>query len=234
VNYPSDFDVPTFPAGRKIVSSRLMGIVSMLMFVLTLLTCGLILWSQKSIREQPFLVFVNRITGQWNVVEQQDNDIVDRTAAQLMQEALLTRFVEYWFWVSSSSEVNNARWKSCNRSVDCDFNAEKSGIDIDGVCALYCMAGDDLYNAFTQNVLPLYQELTHTHTTWQINPDTLKLFPLTNVNENGGMWQVLIQVSQNGKKPMNILGYARIEKSNIGFNKTLGYYVSKFYTYKMD
>ena len=234
MNYPADFDTPTFPAGKKIISSRLMGIVIMILFLLMLFACGMLFWAQKSIKTHPFLVSVDNITGQWSIVGYNHQDIKNMTAAQSMQESVLTRFVQYWFWISSSDIVNSARWRKCNRTTDCGLETEKKGIDVEGDCAIYCLTNDSLYDNFTENMLPLYKNIANNNSVWQVDMQSIILTPISPVDINGGTWQVQATVYQNGGNPVEILGYAKISLSNKEYQKTLGYYISKFNAYKMN
>ena len=59
LQYPDDFDTPTFPAGPYIASARALGIGVMVVFFLVIVSCGLLLWVQRSARVHPFLVSVN-------------------------------------------------------------------------------------------------------------------------------------------------------------------------------
>lgn len=234
MNYPADFDTPTFPAGRKIVSSRMMGIFVMLIFLLIGFTVAALFWAQQSVKMHPFLISVDEITGQWNIVGDDNKKIVDLSAAQLMQESALTRFVQYWFWISNSDIVNNARWRKCNLTNDCGLGTEKKGIDIEGDCAIFCLTGNELYSNFSEQVLPKYQAIANEGNIWRVDMQSVQLKPLGNINTNGGNWQVRATVYQNEQTPVEILGYARIAKSKNAYQKTLGYYVDKFDAYKMN
>lgn len=234
MNYPADFDTPTFPAGRKIVSSRVMGIVVMILFLLILFTCATLFWAQKSVKTHPFLVSVDNITGQWSIVGHNHEDTKNMSAAQSMQESVLTRFVQYWFWISSSDIVNSARWRECNRANDCGLETEKKGIDVEGDCAIYCLTNDFVYNTFKENMLPIYKNIANTKSVWHVDMQSVVLMPISTINTNGGTWQIQAIVYENGQKPVEILAYATVGLSKNEYQKTLGYYVSKFNAYKMN
>lgn len=234
MNYPADYDMPNFPAGKKIFSARLAGIVVMILFLMIFFALGLLFWAQKSVQVQPFLVSINSLTGQWKTIDNNDEKSINITVAQSMQESVLTKFVQYWFWVSDSDIVNSARWRECDRKIDCGLEVEKKGIDIEGDCAIYCLVGNDLYKKFVENVLPTYQSVILNNNVWQTDLHSLILTPIGNINNAGGIWQVQFTVLQNGQKPLRILGYANVANNYDAYQKTLGYHVTKFNAYKIN
>lgn len=234
MNYPADFDSPTFPAGRKVVSSRIMGIVIMVVFLLIMITTGLLIWAQQSIKTHPFLVSINDITGQWTIVGHDHEQMVTLSAAQSMQESVLTRFIQYWFWISASDIANSARWRECDLVSDCGLATEKKGIDIEGDCAIYCLTGNGLYSEFSQKVLPNYQIIKDQGNTWMVDESTLVLTPIGTIGNNGGVWQVRVTVYQNDRDAIEVLGYARIGHTKGEYQKNLGYHVVEFNAYKMN
>lgn len=234
MNYPADFDSPTFPAGRSIASARVVGIVIMVVFFLIMVTTGMFIWAQKSIRIHPFLVSVNNITGQWDIVGHDHEQITQIPVAQSLQESALTKFVQYWFWASASDIANSARWRECDMASDCGLGIEKKGIDIEGDCAIYCLTGDDLYSGFMERILPEYNRLKTDGNTWMADMDSLVLTPIDSITPGGGVWQVRVNVIQNEQDTIQILGYAYIEKANDKYQKNLGYYIKKFNAYKLN
>lgn len=234
MNYPADFDTPTFPAGRSIVSARIVGIVIMVVFFLIMITTGMFVWTQGSIKIHPFLVSVNNITGQWSIVGHDHEQMTRISVAQSLQESALTKFVQYWFWVSASDIANSARWRECDMVSDCGLGVEKKGIDIEGDCAIYCLAGADLYSEFTEKILPTYNMLKMDGNTWMADMGSLVLTPIDSITTGGGVWQVSVNILQNNQDTIKILGYAYVEKSDNKYQKNLGYYIKKFNAYKLN
>ena len=104
MKYPDDFDTPTFPAGKQISASRAVSIAVMVVFLLILFACGLLLWVQKSVHVHPFLVSINEITGQWEIVGHQHTDVKQMTTVQTLQESVIGKFLEYHFFVTDDAD----------------------------------------------------------------------------------------------------------------------------------
>ena len=95
MKYPDEFDTPTFPAGKQIAVTRVMSIAVMSVFLLILFACGLLLWVQKSVHVHPFLISINQVTGQWEIVGHQHSDVKEMTTVQSLQESVIGKFLEY-------------------------------------------------------------------------------------------------------------------------------------------
>lgn len=233
MQYPDEFDVPAFPAGKRIAISRAMGVAVMTVFLLIICACGFLLWAQRSARVHPFLVSVNNITGQWDVVGHHHHETPEMPAMRMLQESLLGKYVQYWFQIKDDEIVNAAVWQSCDRKTECNPE-RKTGIDTNA-CAIYCMSGEDAYNKFISAVVPDYQVRFARGEMWQIDLPSLQTIPVNQWSENGGYWQIkVVLYSNKNPQPMNVLAYARIGRNMDAYPKTMGYYIAEFNAYRIN
>lgn len=232
MEYPSGFNTPTFPAGSRLAATRLVAIATMVVFVLIVVMCGLLLWTQRAATVHPFLVSIDNITGQWAVVGHNHGRVREITTAQSLQESVIGKFIQYWFWVSASDNVNAALWRSCDREKQCNPE-NKTGIDTEE-CAIYCMAGEDIYSRFVASVVPDYQSRVVNGETWLVDMASIKTTPIGAIQDTGGMWQVRASVYSNKSGAIKILAYVRLARDAAQFPQTMGYYVSDFNAYKIN
>ena len=119
MRYPDEFNIPTFPAGPRIASSRTLSIAIMTVFFLILCSCGLLLWVQRSVHVHPFLVSINGITGNWEIIGHQHGAMREMSTTQTLQESVIGKFIRNWFWIADNTDLNTARWNKCDRAADC-------------------------------------------------------------------------------------------------------------------
>lgn len=212
--------------------SRVAGVAILIAFLLILVTCGLLLWTQKSARVHPFLVSINQITGQWEVVGHQHGNLREITTTQALQEAVIGDFVRNWFLVTDDADVNERSWQSCDRVAQCNPK-NKTGVDTN-LCAVYCISSDELYNKFSTDVIPGYRARMQIGETLITNMPSLKITPIGEVFENGGMWLVRFSLRSNKNQNINVLGYAKIARNMEAYPKTLGYYMADFNAYNIN
>lgn len=231
MDYPGGFEVPAFPAGKRIVVSRFVSVAIMVVFLLIIFVCGMILWTQRSVTVHPFLVSVNNLTGQWEIVGHQHDEIKEISATRTLQESVIAKFMRNWFLVTTE-EVNTALWQSCDRATECNPK-NKTGVDT-GKCAIYCIAGDEIFNRFIQDVVPNYQISVTAGEMLGLRMNSLQIIPIGAIGEKGGMWQIRAVVESSIAQPINILAYAQIGRNPDLYPQTLGYYVADFNAYKMN
>lgn len=231
MDYPGGFETPAFPAGKRIVVSRLAGVAVMVIFLGIIFVCGMLLWAQRSITVQPFLVSVDNLTGQWSVVGYQNDTNKQVSATQTLQESVIAKFMRNWYLVTRD-EVNTALWQSCERELECNPK-NKTGINT-GKCALYCIAGDDIFNRFIKEVVPVYQISVTAGEMLGLRNSSLLITPIGNISENGGLWKIRAVIESSIAKPINILAYAKVERNTDVYPQTMGYFVSDFNAYKMN
>ncbi len=234
MEYPDDFNTPAYPAGARIAATRIVSIAIMVVFFLIVCACGLLLWAQRSVTVHPFLVSVNPITGQWDIVGHRHDTVQEMTTTRSLQESVIGKFVYNWFWISGNQDLNASLWKKCNRESDC--NPESHTTDEIGAvaCSLYCLSGDGLFTTFTSSVIPDYIKRVESGETWTVDMPTLQIMPLGTIGDNGGSWQVRATLRSNTVAPINILAYIQVSRNTETYPQTLGYYVSDFNAYKMN
>ena len=232
MRYPDEFNTPTFPAGPRIALSRTLSIAIMVASFLIVCTCCLILWLQHSVRVHPFLVSINKITGDWEIVGHQHGAELEISTFQTLQESVLGKFVRNWFWIAENQDINTGRWERCNRVSACSPE-NKTGVET-GACGIYCLTGDDLFSRFSAHVKPGHQSRVLNGETWYINMSTIRMIPIDKVSSNGGAWQIHAEIMSNKTEPIQILAYATIGRNMDSYPQTLGYYVVDFNAYKMN
>ena len=231
MRYPDDFDTPTFPAGKRIAVTRVIASVLMVVFLLIIFTCGVLLWARNSVQDHPFLVSINEITGQWKIVGHNHEKQLEMSTIQTLQESVLTKFMQAWFMLTSSDEVNNALWQQCDRQTECNIN---DNADVNSKkCTVYCLAGDTAYAAFITDVLPDYRIRAMVGEMLTLDLSSVELAPIRAITENGSAWQIRARIVSNINPPIEILGYATVAKNSESYHKTLGYYVEKFDVYRI-
>ncbi len=230
MEYPDDFDTPAFPAGRPINSTRLVSIITMVVFLLIVIACGGVLWIQQSLKIHPFLISVNNITGQWRIIGHEHEDIREITATRSLQESVVGKFLQTWFLVAPNDDLNQALWKSCERQ-----NCINRTMIEDNECGLYCITGEQLYQTFVENVVPVYQTQFASGEFWALDTNTIQLTPIGDINAGGGTWQIRASIfSSVSSTPIDILAYAVVKISPNLYPQTLGYYIENFNAYKMN
>ena len=230
--YPDGFDTPVFPAGKTLAVSRAMSIGTMVVFFLIVCMCAVLLWAKKSIQVHPFLVSVNDVTGQWEVIGHQHDNHVQMTADRTLQESVLGNFVRTWFSVAESSEYNSDVWSECDRKTQCNPN-NKQYVGNEK-CVIYCISSDNVYDTFVSSVMPVHWEHFNQNDFWRPDMSMTVFTPIGEITENGGVWQIRATVYSNLSVPVEILAYAQINRDKDIYPKTMGYYVADFNAYKIN
>ncbi len=229
MEYPDNFDTPAFPAGKRIAVSRLFAILTSGLFVAILGVCGLLMWTTRSATVDPFIISVDKITGAWSVVGHSHGRI-EYSASRTMQESVIANFARDWFTVGTDSE-NNALWQTCDRERVC--MSDNAPAHTDGVCALYCAAGDDVFNRFLYNVVPAWAEIAANGGRVSLNMAYLQITPIGAITDVGGTWQISATVS-TPDGDMQIIAFAKVARLESRYPRTLGYYIADFNTYRIN
>ncbi len=233
MDYPDDFDTPAFPAGTRIAVSRFMGVAVCAMFVAVIFMCFIILWAVRSQRVDPFVVSVNEFTGEWTVVgHSHGNGPLEYPAVWALQQSVIADFAQDWFTLSDDEEINSEMWATCDRLTDC-------GVDVvhpygDKTCALYCLAGEELFSAFVYDIVPDYQARVADGETWSVSKTDFQIEPAGQISEYGGTWKILAVVKSNMYGDMKIVAFAKVARNTNSYPQTLGYYVADFNAYKVN
>lgn len=230
--YPDGFDTPVFPAGKTLAVSRAMSIGTMVVFFLIVCMCAVLLWAKKSIQVHPFLVSVNDVTGQWEVIGHQHDDHVHMTTDRTLQESVLGNFVRTWFSVAEDGEYNSDVWSECERKTQCNPNHRQYvGNE---KCVIYCIASDNVYDTFVSSVMPVHMEHFKQNDFWRPNMSSIVFTPIGEITEKGGTWQIRATVYSNLSVPVEVLAYAQINRDKDIYPKTMGYYIADFNAYKIN
>ncbi len=232
MNYPDDFNTPTFPAGPRIASVRGLAIAIMVVFALIFCACGLLLWAQRSVRVHPFLISINNITGQWDIVGHNHGAVREMSTTRALQESVLGKFIQNWFWISDNATVNDVLWRPCKRENDC-MPENNTGIDT-GACALYCVSGADVFADFLSDVVPNYRLRAASGETWNVDTASIQMLPMGDIVDAGGTWQIRATIYSNMSAPIAVLAYVQVSRNADAYPQTLGYYVSEFNAYRMN
>jgi hypothetical protein len=229
MNYPDDFDTPSFPAGRRIAISRMMAVATLCVFLIIIFLCGILFWSSRSENVRPFMIGI-RNDGTWAVVGH-DGGTPEYSINYTMQESLAGNFVKSWFTISESHDANLAAWKQCDRTTCVSGDELMFG---SRECSIYCNTGDDLFSDFYYNILPDWEKRESNGTTWSVRDDDMRITPAGVINENGGTWRISATILDNNGKTFNVMAFLKIAKNNNYHPATLGFYVADFNAYRLD
>lgn len=231
MDYPDNFETPAFPAGKRIAVSRVLAIAASVIFLLTVAVCGLIVWSEHSVRIHPFLISVDELTGQWAIVGHSHGDRAI-SAWQALQESVIGNFAENWFEISLDTNTNNARWAECAVAKECGTNANRAYGD--ETCALACATNATVMQNFRQNIMPKYQLRSEMRETWTLNTSSMTISPIDPVSQNGGTWQIQATVMSNDSGPISVIAYARVARDKQIYPTTMGFYIADFNAYRLN
>ncbi|MBO4480658.1 MAG: hypothetical protein J5742_03490 [Alphaproteobacteria bacterium] len=230
MDYPEDFETSAFPAGKRIAVSRTAGIWIFVSFLLILFCCVAIPWIIQNRTIEPFIIYVDGANGKWELLGQQKirQPVPYYTS---MQRALVGVFTERWFTLSDNPEMNEARWNTCNRETVC-ANRVETTLRRNMECNIFCLAEENLYRSFADDVVPLYQSFAALGERWYVNPSRIIVTPNGNITKDGGNWIARARVRSSIHGDFQIIAYIRIERDVKLYPQTLGYYVADFNAYR--
>lgn len=205
--------------------SRIMSIGAMISLLLILFMCVFIFWAARSRTVHPFLVSVNSMTGQWQIIGH-DHGHKTVSTNQTLQESVLSHFVKNWFTISSDVANNSARWQSVPDMSKCS-DGNSGGL-------IACSISEDLYKHFVASVIPDYENRIANGETWSVALDSIHMTPMGAVESSGAIWQIHTVIESNLYGPINIVAYATIANSKLDYPQTMGYYILDFNAYKLD
>ena len=227
MNYPDDFNVPTFAAGKSVAVSRAMGIGIMAGFFIIVFLCGILIWTIRSVHVEPYILATGGVNDQWQIVRPGGEvPVTEMTEPQIFQESLVWEFANNWFTISRNSDLNTNMWDISCKRADCDT------FDGSTPCRLFCATGDDLFRRFRQDVLPTYENMVASGDYMSPIENSIRIAPVGRVTDAGGTWRVQMLVSTNGGT-MQIMAYAKVARNIRSYPKTMGYYVADFNAYRV-
>lgn len=230
MNYPNDFETDVFPGSRRLAVARTMAIWSCVAFFLIAVLCGLVIWTAQSLRMEPFIVSINSDTGEWAVISEDNSSAREYTAAHAMQEFAVGNFARRWFTISSIERENDARWCRCDPS-DC---LRSSGDEGRLPCLICCSAGGELFGRFITDVLADYRARAAAGETWGLDEDSIHIWPISGVTENGGLWRLTAVVESNKTGGTRIEAFVRVARAKDYYPLSMGFYVSDFNAFVID
>lgn len=227
MDYPNGFDIKSFPAGRTVALSRTFAVWISIVFFLIAAMCVFLLLGIHFKKNYPFLISVDPFTDEWSVITYPGkNEKESVNQYQIVQEKLVRDFVTNWFTISGNVQINEARWQQC----DVDECAQSEQFNPDNIkCAISCKSDTDVFEEFTNNVLPDYRVYAKNSGTW----DVKVLNTPISVNRNSGTWQAVASVRPAMSTPFNALVFITIEQDQNKYPATLGYYIKTFNSYRI-
>ena len=216
--------MPIFPAGPRIAVSRVMAIGIMVVFLLIMITGGLIIWSSRSQAIHPFLVTVDELTGAWQVVGH-SHDEKSITQIQALQESVVANFTRAWFSVSTDATKNDLMWAGYADKTECQTNRDNAQI--------FCNSGEDLYNYFIYKIVPDYINQADTGDVWSVTPDDIYVQPMADLTDKGGTWIIKTNVYSTTFGYIPIIAYATVGNNMELYPQNMGFYVVDFDAYRI-
>ena len=230
MEYPADFDTTGFPAGKVLATNRIIAVLIILLVVLIAVTCGILLWSHRSLKNHPFMVSVDSATGQWTIVGHQHGDYKTIKSEGLVIHSVIAHFIKYRFSISVDMTVNDMVWQQCDLDTDCSLAAHQDNSIINpDKCGLYCTTDAAVFDDFTAKVVPVYRQYALAH-----DERTVDLSAIRFKHLGGGVFQVQFVINSTLYGEMDILGFAKIERDTSHYPYNLGYYVSDFTAYRIQ
>ena len=220
--------MPSFPAGKTVALSRSVSIWISITFFLIIAACCFILLGIRFKTNYPFLVSIDPITDDWNIIAYPNESKQPIEQYKIIQEQLVDDFVLNWFTISDDKQTNESRWDSCSVE-ECSSPEQYNSKNTN--CALACRCNSEVFKEFTSKVLPMYKEITAQ------GPEVMqvrKQFIPIAVSETGSKWQVYATViSVTRKQQFDVLGFIDIARDVDSYPATFGYYVKQFNSYRI-
>ncbi len=230
MDYPGNFQTPADPAGKSIAVSRFMAICTFVAFFIIVFLCGILLWSARSERLEPFMISTNSENGEWKIVGKNPVSL-EYPAQRTMQESVVGNFVKDWFNISKDNSENENAWKECDRNICISGDTLMFG---ERSCAIYCSVSEDLYSRFSYDILPDYRKRFQNGETWQIYEKSLSIMPAGKISDNGGTWQVNLTLVSNIAGRFNVKIFMKVARNKNFYPQTMGFYVADFNSYRID
>lgn len=230
MDYPNDFNVPAFSAGKTIAFTRTISIWILIVFFLIVAACGFLLLNMHMRRNFPFLISVNPITEDWTVITYPGEKEKPVQQYKYIQERLVHDFVKDWFNISGDTDVNEQIWKKCSFD-ECkqsrQFNPNNK------VCAISCRSSEAVFTEFTEKVVPNYRaRIQQAREKWAI-PSKKTLINPVMASEKNSKWQVYATVNSSVMGSFDVLIFVDVERNIDLYPSTFGYYINQFNAYRI-
>jgi hypothetical protein len=220
--YPNDFDTSVFPAGRSLALSRWMSVWTVIALAVVGVLAVLVVLAGRAVRTQPYLISINRATGEWSVFLPNAEKQPAPKPTDVIQQAVVGNYMKMWFRLSNDMAENNIAWCGCEFEK-CDPSPV--------VCKLCCASAPDLYKSFADNVLTNYKLRGAAGETWALDDASIMITPLFETTDAGGAWRAsaVLRSSRFGAK--QITAYVAVSRDATRFPMSMGFYVSDFSSY---
>ncbi len=229
MNYPNDFDTPTFPAGKTIAFSRSVSIWIAIVFFCIVVACGLVLLLNSSKRNYPFLISSDSLTSDWTVIAYPEKNL-KISHDRIIQESLVRNYVIHWFSIDKNNDINESRWQQCE-SFDCGSADQYNPNNYN--CALFCMSAPELFQQFYDDIVPEYQNRV-AQASETITVKSQLITPPTDKTNTTGLWQSYVVLESSVNQKFDVLAFIELGQDKTGkYPATLGYYVKDFNAYRM-
>lgn len=228
LDYPNDFNIPAFPAGKTIAFTRSVSVWISVVFFLIVVACAFLLLNLHFKKNFPFLISIDPFTEEWTVIAYPDKKEQSVPRYQYIQEKLINDYAIDWFTISNDPSLNEQIWEECSIdecSIPEQFNPNNK------TCAIACKSSEKLFETFTQKVLPDYRaRITQAQETWKLVKKQIKAVA---VSENGGYWRIsaIINSSVNGN--FEVLVFVNVAQDTTLYPATFGYYINQFNAYRI-
>ena len=230
MDYPNNFNVPAFPAGKTVAFTRTVSIWLSVVFFFIIATCGFLLLTTHLRTNFPFLISVNPVTEDWNVIAYPGEKEKPIPQYQYIQEKLVHDFVKDWFTISDDMKTNEAIWEKCSAEECGDseqFNPNNKK------CAISCKSETAVFDDFAENVIPNYRaRIDQAKEKWSVQAKGLLINPAI-VSETGSKWQVYATINSSVMQSFDVLIFVDIERDINLYPATFGYYIKQFNSYRM-
>lgn len=227
MNYPNEFDTPTFPAGKTIALSRGVSIWTLIISFLIICACGLMLLLIRAKNNYPFLISTDPYTSDWSVVAYPEQKRAI-SLKEITQENLVRKYVEYWFSITKNDFVNNILWQTCS---DTDCEQPEQYDPKNKKCALFCSSGTELFEQFTTKIVPEYRARVEQNAETMLVVSQLITPPASGKNVPN-IWQSSAVIDSSVYGRFSVLVFVELDKEDGKHPATLGYYVKDFNSYR--
>lgn len=228
MDYPNNFNIPAFRAGKTIALSRTVAVWISIVFFLIVAACGFIILQIYFKQNFPFLLSVDPLTDEWTVITYPKENKKSVSQYKFIQEKLVNDFFIDWFTISSNNKINEMRWQSCTRD-DCKQPDKFNPSSI--TCSLACKSSVNLFEEFTAKVLPDYRaRVEQANETWTVDG---KIITPISVTPDSSSWQVYTVIKSSVMPSFDVLIFIDIARDIESYPVTFGYYVSQFNSYRI-
>jgi len=230
LDYPNNFNVPAFPAGKTIAFTRTVSVWISIVFFFIVVVCGFLLLNIHFRTNFPFLISINPVTEDWAVIAYPNEKKKPIPQYQYIQEKLVHDFVKDWFSISNDMETNEKTWEACSIE-ECQNYVQFNPMT--KKCALSCKSDAAVFDEFVKKVLPNYRaRISQAKEKWTIPTKGLLINPAI-TSEDSSKWQVYAVVNSSVMGNFNVLIFIDVERDIDLYPSTFGYYIKQFNSYRI-